>query len=160
MRRVPALRIEGAVGEDLEEASLVANGAAHHELDGNPAPIALVEWDHPGRRFQSDQPTRRRRNPDRAGAVGGVSGRHDPGGDSRRCATRRASRRQRQVMGISGDAGRDRFGGPVHHELGDGRAANGTGAGGGESFEHGAGRAGPDSGREATSHFLESAGFG
>ena len=36
----------------------------------------------------------------------------------------------------------------------------GLGAGGGESFEHGAGRAGPDSGREATSHFLESAGFG
>ena len=152
--------VRRAVGQHLEERALVADGAADDELDGDAAPVALIERNGPAGGLESVQATRRGGDADRARAVRGVGGGDDAGGDRRRAAARRSADRERAVVRVPGDAEGQRLRGSVHHELGHGGAADDPGTRRSQPSVVGAGRRRPNPGGEPAPHLLEAVGFG
>ena len=68
-------------------------------------------------RTQPEQAAVRRRNADRAAAVGGTGRRHDASGDGRRSATGRAARRAIELPGIARRAPQAAFGAALQRQL-------------------------------------------
>ncbi len=88
----------------IEHESRVAHAAAHHMPDRQPAPaLARVGRERHARprRLETEQPALRRRDADRAAAVGGVRHRQHAGDDRRRGPARRAAGRMLEVPRVA-----------------------------------------------------------
>ena len=83
----------------------------------------------PDVRLEAEEPAARGGDPDRAGAVGGDRGGHEPGGDRGRRAAAGAARRAVGVPRVAGHAPRDRLGERPQPELGHRRLADDDRAG-------------------------------
>ena len=99
---------------------------AEHAVDRQAVPRARArrQRDAPALRLQPEQPAPRRRDADRAGAVGAERGADEARRDGRRAAAARAARRALQVPRIARDAERRRLGERPDAQLWDVRLAD------------------------------------
>ena len=104
-RRAVAVDLAGP-RDDVVEQRRVRHPASEYAVHGQAVPVASVgrERHASALGLEPEQPAPRGGDADRAGAVGGERGAHEPGGHRRAAAPTRAAGRPLQVPGVAGDA--------------------------------------------------------
>ena len=111
--RAGRARWQGLAGRHVEQQRAVAHAARDRMLDDQLAVRRQVDEYRVAARLQAEQPAARRRNADRAAAVGSMGERHDAGRDGRRRTAARAAGRVIEIPRVAARA--EQFGFRVRH---------------------------------------------